>query len=186
MKRTIEIECPDGYKPVYNAETGKVEIVSEDITARVQTYEDACKIMSRDVYGNVPANFSVDALRKLHVILDALNEGHKFNLLTGTVWYPWVRFFRMKSVPKDAEVIGHFRYQGEKFALVVGHANHGGGAGLGSFDSNFGVGVAYSSVGLLTCKSEEIAKYVSTQFGKLVFDACFARHFKGEEFEWLD
>lgn len=186
MKKTIEIECPDGYKPVYNAETGKVEIVSEDITARVQTYEDACKIMSRDVYGNVPANFSVDALRKLHVILDALNEGHKFNLLTGTVWYPWVRFFRMKSVPKDAEVIGHFRYQGEKFALVGGIAHYGGIAGLGSFSSYSDVGYALSSVGMLACKSEEIAKYVSTQFGKLVFDACFARHFKGEEFEWLD
>lgn len=186
MKKTIEIECPDGYKPVYNAETGKVEIVSEDITARVQTYEDACKIMSRDVYGNVPANFSVDALRKLHVILDALNEGHKFNLLTGTVWYPWVRFFRMKSVPKDAEVIGHFRYQGEKFALVGGGAYGGGNAGLSSFFSSVGVGYAYSDVGLLACKSEEIAKYVSTQFGKLVFDACFVRHFEGKEFEWLD
>lgn len=184
MKKTIEIECPDGYKPVYNAETGKVEIVSEDTTARVQTYEDACKIMSRD--GNVPANFSVDALRKLHVILDALNEGHKFNLLTRTVWYPWVRFFRMKSVPKDAEVIGHFRYQGEKFALVGGSATDGGLAGLGSFYSNSGVGGAYSHVGMLACKSEEIAKYVSTQFGKLVFEACFARHFNVGEFEWLD
>ena len=186
MKKTIEIECPDGYKPVYNAETGKVEIVSEDITARVQTYEDACKIMSRDVYGNVPANFSVDALRKLHVILDALNEGHKFNLLTGTVWYPWVRFFRMKSVPKDAEVIGHFSYQGEKFALVGGGALTGGFAGLSSFGSYDGVGDADSDVGMLACKSEEIAKYVSTQFGKLVFDACFVRHFEGKEFEWLD
>jgi hypothetical protein len=39
---------------------------------------------------------------------------------------------------------------------------------------------------MLACKSEEIAKYVSTQFGKLVFDACFARHFEGREFEWLD
>lgn len=186
MKKTIEIECPDGYKPVYNAETGKVEIVSEDITARVQTYEDACKIMSRDVYGNVPANFSVDALRKLHVILDALNEGHKFNLLTGTVWYPWVRFFRMKSVPKDAEVIGHFSYQGEKFALVGSGAFSGGGAGLGCFYSSYGVGNAYSDVGMLACKSEEIAKYVSTQFGKLVFEACFARYFNVGEFKWLD
>lgn len=186
MKKTIEIECPDGYKPVYNAETGKVEIVSEDITARVQTYEDACKIMSRDVYGNVPANFSVDALRKLHVILDALNEGHKFNLLTGTVWYPWVRFFRMKSVPKDAEVIGHFSYQGEKFALVGGSASIGSNAGLGCFNSNNGVGNAFSNVGMLACKSEEIAKYVSTQFGKLVFEACFARHFNVGEFKWLD
>lgn len=186
MKKTIEIECPDGYKPVYNAETGKVEIVSEDITARVQTYEDACKIMSRDVYGNVPANFSVDALRKLHVILDALNEGYKFNLLTGTVWYPWVRFFRMKSVPKDAEVIGHFSYQGEKFALVGGGAAFGGAACLGSFCSCLGVGFARSAVGMFACKSEEIAKYVSTQFGKLVFEACFARHFNVGEFKWLD
>lgn len=186
MKKTIEIECPDGYKPVYNAETGKVEIVSEDITARVQTYEDACKIMSRDVYGNVPANFSVDALRKLHVILDALNEGHKFNLLTGTVWYPWVRFFRMKSVPKDAEVIGHFSYQGEKFALVGGCAALGSVAGLGYFASSADVGYAVSDVGMLACKSEEIAKYVSTQFGKLVFEACFARYFNVGEFKWLD
>ena len=186
MKKTIEIECPDGYKPVYNAETGKVEIVSEDITARVQTYEDACKIMSRDVYGNVPANFSVDALRKLHVILDALNEGHKFNLLTGTVWYPWVRFFRMKSVPKDAEVIGHFSYQGEKFALVGSPAYYGGNAGLSYFNSSLDVSYTRSNVGMLACKSEEIAKYVSTQFGKLVFEACFARHFNVGEFKWLD
>lgn len=90
----------------------------------------------------------------------------------------------MKSVPEDAEVIGHFRYQGEKFALVGGHAYNGSDAGLGSFYSR--IGDASSTVGMLACKSEEIAKYVSTQFGKLVFDACFARHFKGEEFEWLD
>ena len=62
----------------------------------------------------------------------------------------------------------------------------GGGAGLGSFSSSHGVGNAYSDVGMLACKSEEIAKYVSTQFGELVFDACFARHFEGREFEWLD
>ena len=131
-------------------------------------------------------NRSVNSLAKLQTVLDTLNEGHKFNLLTGTVWYPWVRFFRMKSVPEDAEVIGHFRYQGEKFALVGGYAVCGGDAGLSFFNSNNVVGFAGSTVGMLACKSEEIAKYVSTQFGKLVFDACFARHFKGEEFEWLD
>lgn len=169
MKKTIEIECPDSYKLIYNAETGNVEIVPENIMGRIRIYEDA-----------------VNSLAKLQTVLDALNEGHKFNLLTGTIWYPWVRFFRMKSVPKDAEVIGHFRYQGEKFALVGGRAFIGGGAGLGSFHSDLGVGGASSDVGMLACKSEEIAKYVSTQFGKLVFDACFARHFKGEEFEWLD
>lgn len=186
MKRTIEIECPDGYKPIYNAKTGNVEIVPENIMGRIKTYEDARDYLGYLFNSEIHYTESVKALAKLQTILDALNEGHKFNLLTGTVWYPWVRFSRMKSVPEDAEVIGHFRYQGEKFALVGGGADNGGGAGLGSFFSDFGVGSAYSDVGMLACKSEEIAKYVSTQFGKLVFDACFARHFEGKEFEWLD
>lgn len=181
MKRTIEIECPDGYKPIYNAKTGNVEIVPENIMGQIKTYEDA-----RDYLGLVSYNRSVNSLAKLQTILDALNEKHKFDLLTGTVWYPWVRFFRMKSVPKDAEVIGHFRYQGEKFALVGGLAHYGGDAGLSCFVSGNGASNAGSGVGMLVCKSEEIAKYVSTQFGKLVFDACFARHFEGKEFEWLD
>ena len=186
MKRTIEIECPDGYKPIYNAKTGNVEIVPENIMGRIKTYEDARDYLGYLFNSEIHYTESVKALAKLQTILDALNEKHKFNLLTGTVWYPWVRFFRMKSVPKDAEVIGHFRYQGEKFALVGGSAHFGGNAGLGYFNSIIGVGDAYSVVGLLACKSEEIAKYVSTQFGKLVFEACFARHFNVGEFEWLD
>lgn len=181
MKRIIEIECPDGYKPIYNSETGNVEIVPENIMERVKSYEDAMKITGR-TYGS---DASKVALGKLQLILEVLNEGHKFNLLTGTVWYPWVRFFRTKSVPKDVEVIGHFRYQGEKFVLVGGLANYGCIAGLGSF-SSLGVGYADSNVGMLACKSEEIARYVSTQFGKLVFEACFARHFESKEFKWLD
>lgn len=186
MKRTIEIECPDGYKPVYNAETGKVEIVPSSSTERIKSFTDATNEMGVCLATYMRENQSIESLSRLQLIIDALNEGHKFNLLTGTVWYPWVRFFRMKSVPKDAEVIGHFRYQGEKFALVGSLASYGGVAGLGYFFSADGVGVACSAVGMLACKSEEIAKYVSTQFGKLVFDACFVRHFEGKEFEWLD
>lgn len=186
MKKTIEIECPDGYKPIYNAETGNVEIVPENIMRRIRTYEDAVNYLGYVTRDTIYYNRSVNSLAKLQTVLDALNEGHRFNLLTGTIWYPWVRFFRMKSVPKDAEVIGHFRYQGEKFTLVGGRALFGGFAGLGFFGSLNGIGIADSNVGMLACKSEEIAKYVSTQFGKLVFDACFARHFEGKEFEWLD
>lgn len=186
MKRTIEIECPDGYKPVYNAETGKVEIVPSSSTERIKSFTDATNEMGVCLATYMRENQSIESLSRLQLIIDALNEGHKFNLLTGTVWYPWVRFFRMKSVPKDAEVIGHFSYQGEKFALVGGCAYYGGYAGLGFFYSGSDVGTAFSDVGMLACKSEEIAKYVSTQFGKLVFEACFARHFNVGEFKWLD
>ena len=125
MKKTIEIECPDGYKPIYNAKTGNVEIVPENIMGRIKTYEDARDYLGYLFNSEIHYTESVKALAKLQTILDALNEKHKFNLLTGTIWYPWVRFFRMKSVPKDAEVIGHFRYQGEKFALVGGGATVG-------------------------------------------------------------
>lgn len=185
MKKTIEIECPDGYKPIYNAKTGNVEIVPENIMEQIKTYEDARDYLGYIVRDKISYNKSINSLAKLQTILDALNEKHKFNLLTGTVWYPWVRFFRMNSVPKDTEVIGHFRYQDKEFALVGGYTGRGG-AGLGTFFSSYGVGLADSYVGMLACKSEEIAKYVSTQFGKLVFDAYFARYFKDEEFKWLD
>ena len=181
MKRTIKIECPDGYKPIYNTETGNVEIVSENIMDRIKTYEDA-----KNYLGGFNYNESLNSLAKLQTILDALNENRKFDLLTGTVWYPWVQFFRMKSVPKNIEVIGHFCYQGEKFVLAGSYAHTSSYAGLSSFFSYHGVGSAYLSIGMLACKSEKIAKYVSTQFGKLIFDACFARYFKDGEFEWLD
>lgn len=185
MKKTIEIECPDGYKPIYNVQTGNVEIIPEHSIYDVKTYEDAVRKLGVSVNpSGVIFNRSTYALTKLQTIIDALNDGYKFNLLTGAIWYPWVRFFRMKSVPKDAEVIGHFCYQGEKFALVGGYADYGGDAGLSYFNSGYDAGNAHSDVGILACKSEEIAKYVSTQFGKLLFDACFARHFNKEEFKW--
>lgn len=186
MRRTIEIECPDGYKPIYNAKTGNIEIVPEIVTEQIKTYEDARKYLGYITLDAVSYNESVNSLAKLQTILDALNGKHKFDLLTGTVWYPWVRFFRIEPLPEDVEVIGHFRYQGEKFVLVGGNAYGGRPTGLSCFGYDGGVGGALADVGMLACKSKEIAKYVSTQFGKLVFEACFARHFKGKEFEWLD
>lgn len=182
MKRTIEIECPDGYKPIYNAKTGNVEIVPENIMERIKTYEDA-----KNYLGGFNYNESLNSLAKLQTIVDALNEGYKFDLLTGTVWYPYVRFLKRNSDPKEIKAIGHFRYQGEKFVLFVDDAAYyKAGYGLGYFRFHISAGRTYPYVGILACKSKEIAKYVSTQFGKLVFDACFARHFKDGEFEWLD
>lgn len=180
MKKTLEIECPDGYKPIYNAETGKVEIILENFLERVKTYKDVCDILQAN-----KINRSVDALHKLQNIIDVLNEGYRFDLLKGTVWYPWVRFYRSNAVPNDAKVIGEFYYKDERFTLVGGCANTGSFAGLGSFYSLHDVGYADSFVGMLACKNKEIARYVSTQFGKLVFNACFTRHFQDGEFEWI-
>ena len=182
MKKTIEIECPDGYKPIYNAETGNVEIVPENIMGRIRTYEDAVNYLGCVTRDTIYYNRSVNSLAKLQTVLDALNEGHKFNLLTGTIWYPWVRFFRMNSVPKDAEVIGHFRYQGEKFALVGGRAFYGSSSGLGCFGSYGGVSFADSAVGFLGCATREIAQHFGKYFAKEIFDAKYGDTVK---YQWI-
>lgn len=185
MKRTIEIECPDGYKPVYNTTSGKVEIVPEKLIDRIKTYEDATNEMGVDYVKYAANNKSIEALAKLQLIIDVLNEGHKFDLLKGKVWYPWVRFYKLESIPKNSKIIERFRYQSEEFVLVGGCANYGSSCGCGAFHSVLGVGNSDSDTGMMACKSEEIAKYVSARFGKLIFEACFARHFEKDEFEWL-
>ena len=55
MKKTIEIECPDGYKPIYNAETGNVP---ENIMGLIKTYEDARDYLS--IRNEVSYNRSAD------------------------------------------------------------------------------------------------------------------------------
>lgn len=147
---------------------------------RVKTYEDARRCLGYVKLGDVTYNGSINALAKLQTILEALNEGHKFKLLTGNVWYPWVRFYRVDSVPEGSKIVRYFSYQGEKFALVGGCAHRGAPSGLGYFISGD------ADVGMFACKSREIAEYVSTQFGELVFEACFSRHFDADEFKWLN
>ena len=183
MKKTVEIECPDGYKPIYNAETGSVEIVPENIMDRVKTYMDAANILEAKAN---KVNRSVHALHKLQNILDVLNEGHKFELLEGEVWSPLVRFYENDALKKGAKIIGSFRYKGKPYILVGGEADHGGGVWPSAFSTYYGVGHAIFGAGMMACKNEEIAKYVSTQFGKLVFEACLASHFTDGEFEWID
>lgn len=183
MKTTIEIECPDGYKPVYNAETRKVEIVPISSIERIKSLEDAINEMGMCFTTYMEENQSIKSLAKLQLIIDALNKGHKFGFLTGTIWYPLMRFYRV--APKEAKIIGHFSYKNEKFALV-GAATDGASAGLGAFNSIGSIGYSWANCGMFACKSKEIAEYVSTQFGKLVFEACFAKHFNAEEFKWLD
>lgn len=184
MKTTIEIECPDGCKPVYNAETRKVEIVPISSIERIKSFTDAINEMGMCFTTYMEENQSIKSLAKLQLIIDALNEGYKFELITGTIWYPLVRFYRV--APKGAKIIGNFSYKNEKFALVGALADDGAFAGLGAFNSYDSVSYSWACGGMIACKSKEIAQYVSTQFGKLIFEACFAKHFNAEEFKWLD
>ena len=71
------------------------------------------------------------------------------------------------------EVIGKIKSEGEEYNVLSGSADAGGGAGLGGFNSNIGVGTAYADIGFLGCVTKEIAKHFVKYFGMLITEAKY-------------
>ena len=195
-KQTIEIECPEGMKAVFNEKTQKIEFVLIDPKEKIRTVEDALyevfppkSITEGTITTNeIVHNLNLSKFIELQVVFKALNgPDFKWNLIKGTVWYPWVRFIREDYVSKEMsineKIIEYFKYEGALYVLVGGRAGYSGLAGLGLFDSFYGVGTAYASVGLLSCKDKATACYASEHFGKLIFEATTT--FKIKDIEWL-
>lgn len=175
-KHVIEVQAPEGKIPVYDESTRTISFIDEDIKTRVRTVEDAFEVLEEE-YPNWlnSAPYSVRKMYELQTVLRALNRGHNFSLTEGRVWYPWIRFYVQSKLPDSEKknVIAKFTSEGERYYLLGGYA-YGGSAGLGYFNSVYGVGYALAHVGCLACKDEETALYVATQFGQLVFDAIYA------------
>ena len=172
----IKVKAPEGKKPVYDEKSQTITFVPINIREQVKTFEDACKILS------IPADKKIcfgdsqlDAIMKLIIILNVLNEGHEFSLTEGDVWYPWVRFYEECKLPASEKknIVRSFILNGKSYFLVGGNAYHGVCSGLGYFDSYDGVGYADAHVGLFACKDRETALYVSSQFGDLIFQAIY-------------
>lgn len=155
----------------------------------IKTFEDACKALGMDM-NKVECDLNnltclegglgehLTAIYKLDIIRKALNgTDWKPKMTEGDIYYGWVRFYKKSSnVPSDKKIIGNFIADGQKYLLVGGFGGFGCSDGLGYFSSGFGYGSSRAALGLLCCKSAEIAQYMSEQFGKIIFDACYAQH----------
>lgn len=162
----------------------------------IKTFEDACKALGMDM-SDVEYDLSnlsglegglgehLTAIYKLDIIRKALNGADwKPEMAEGDIYYGWVRFYKKSSnVPSNKKIIGNFIADGQKYLLVGGFGDFGSCGGLGNFSSGYGCGDSVASLGLFCCKSTEIAQYMSEQFGKLIFDACYA-HYVGS-YKWL-
>lgn len=162
----------------------------------IKTFEDAVKALGMDLDNvlcdisymeNVEGNLGkhLIAIYKLDIIRKALN-GADWNpkMDEGDIYYGWVRFYKKSSdVPSDKKIIGNFIADGQKYLLVGGFRSCGCCGGLSNFYARFGYGSSIAYLGLLCCKSAEIAKYMSEQFGKIIFDACYAQHIGA--YKWL-
>lgn len=151
----------------------------------IKTFKDACLTLGMNM-SKVESDFNyliclegslgehLIAIYKLDIIRKALN-GADWNpkIVEGDVYYSWVRFYKKYSdVPCDKEIIGHFIANKQKYFLVGGFGDYG----CYSYSFGYEYGSSDANLGLLCCKSAEIAQYMSEQFGKIIFDACYAHH----------
>ena len=71
------------------------------------------------------------------------------------------------------KVIGKIKSEGEVYNVLGGHADIGGGTGLGYFRSHGDVGYAYANIGFLGCASKKIAQHFGKYFGMLITEAKY-------------
>lgn len=165
----------------------KEELTNPEYTD-IKTFEDACKALGLNMdfvnfalcnMENIEGGFGkhLTAIYKLDIIRKALN-GADWNpkMAEGNIYYGWVRLYKKHSdVPSDQKIIGNFIADGQKYLLVGGFESEYNN-GLSDFYSEYKCGYLTADLSLLCCKSAEIAQYMSEQFGKIIFDACYAHH----------
>ena len=127
------------------------------------------------------------AIYKLDIIRKALNKGWEPKMMEDSIYYPLVRLYPAGNRAKEAArnnswtVKETFKADGEKYSMVGGDYRRCG-YGLSRF--GLGYGEIYTSIGLLGCKSKEIASHMSRYFAKEIFEATYAQHIGA--YEWID
>lgn len=162
----------------------------------IKTLRDACValgIYDRSVslhlggVGETSYFDHLEAINKLDIIRKALNGDWKPSLVQGSVYYPYVRFYpagqkarEVVSENKEWKLGESFIADGKKYTLVGGVCASSC-VGLAVF--GYGYGDVHPDLGLLGCKSREIAEHMSRYFSKEIFEATYAHHVG--TYEWV-
>lgn len=157
--------------------------------SEIKSFEDAKRALGMNpddmmnVYtphktGNI--NNHLIAIYRLDIIRKALNMGWNPSFVEGKVYYPYVRFYPAGDMAREAarsnnwKVRQTFYADGKEYSLVGGDCSGCCEGGLGYLGYRFGH--TLTVLGLLGCKSREIAEHMSTYFAKEIFEACYAHH----------
>ena len=186
--KTIKVEVPEGCTAKYDAATQTIKIIPQTLKIipekdykDIKSFTAACEVLgiSSAIPIEIQANRQLCAMYKMQIVLKAVNLGHTFNLISGEVWYPYVRFIGKSDVDKrihsSESRILDFKYRGITFTLVGGFTSTGPSNGLGCFSSCYSIGRSDALISFFACHSKQIAHHVSKYFAALIFDCCFAR-----------
>ena len=176
---TVNLEVPEGCTAKYDAATQTIKFIPEDYTV-IKDFETACKVLgiSSAIPDEIQNDRQICAIYKMKIVLRAVNQNYTFNLITGKIWYPYVRFIGKDNVEryidrKESKILD-FNYDGDIFTLVGGGASDGSDNGLGDFRSYGSIGHYAARNGFFACHDEQRAHHVSKYFAALIFDCCFA------------
>ena len=157
----------------------------------ITTFKKACKALglNYDDMFYITKNITTiskasAAMFKLNIIRKALNFGQGLYLTKDPedsyIYYPYNPFVTKSSTyyksdinSGEMEIIGKIKVEGEEYNVLGGFASYGGDAGLGYFNSYYGVGVANANVGFLGCANKENAEHFGKYFGMLITEAKF-------------
>lgn len=160
----------------------------------IKTFEDACKALGLNMdfvnfaicnMKNIEGGFGkhLTAIYKLDIINKALNGNWKPKMTEGNIYYGWVRFYLPNNKPSNIKTIATLKIDNQKYLLVGGLGGSNYSNGLSDFYFRSGYGYSNTNLSLFCCKNREIAQYMSEQFGKIIFDACYAQHIGA--YEWI-
>ena len=143
----------------------------------IKTFEDACTVLGINLKSvDLIYDPNLQNMYKLQIVRRALNVGWEPKLNEGIIYYPLIIYKPKGNIYQSPwKPIANFKAKenNKVYTLFGGDYNYYDG-GLCSF--GFGNGDVITVIGLLGCKSEEIAKYFSITFGKLIFDAVYGQY----------
>ena len=176
MKKTIEIQVPEGKRAEWKVINGVTTLVLVDevdnrpVTERIKTFEDAVKATGMTLpFDNNQLSYlpkDVVAYMKLRVIAAALNELHEDTLdefpkftTDEYRYYPWFNLYTQEEIDKMGEE------NKKKLWLFSAHSDNGANYGLASAYSYYAWAVSNAYISArLAVKSDELAKYFGQQF----------------------
>lgn len=161
----------------------KIKTFEDALTAL--GYKESTKVYIRNTINDISMySRSSAAMTKLNIIRKALNLGQDLHLTKdpedSCIYYPYNPFITKSSTYYKSEinsgrieVIGKIKSEGEEYDVLGSIANDGGLTGLGSFDYDCVIGLAYAGIGFLGCANKEIAQHFGKYFGMLIIEAKY-------------
>lgn len=191
MRQTIEIEVPEGKVAVYK--DGKITFENQEHYKTIRSIEDAISWVNsntNDEYSDLIQDYysiNDEYFQKfiaLKLIYIALTKNRIQNLISGYYYYPWICVCNEDFNTDEYTILGNIKLNNNKqYKVLGGRAYSGSGAGLCDFVSVDGVSLAAANVAMFGFCNINIAKYMSTQFGKLLFEIIYK--FQNVNWRWV-